>query len=120
MSWRRFLRAQAASMLGCDFFHVDCVVTLRRVYVFFVMEVGTRYVHILGTTTNPDGPWTTQQARNFLIELDDRAREFRFLVRDRASQFTTSPMKPNTTISPIATAAAANAIRASHFLAPWL
>jgi enoyl-CoA hydratase/carnithine racemase len=42
-----------------DFFHVDCVVTLRRVYVFFVMEVGSRCVHILGTTTNPDGPWAT-------------------------------------------------------------
>ncbi|WP_245822687.1 integrase core domain-containing protein [Lentzea waywayandensis] len=89
-SWRRFLRAQAETVLPCDFFHVDCAVTLKRVYVFFVMEVGTRYVHILGTTTNPDGPWTTQQARNFLMELDDRANEFRFLVRDRAGQFTAS------------------------------
>ncbi|HEY0694855.1 MAG TPA: hypothetical protein VGD71_38190 [Kribbella sp.] len=90
ISWRRFLHTQAASMLACDFFHVDCAVTLKRIYVFFVLEAATRYVYILGTTTNPDGPWTTQQARNLLMDLDDQADNFRFLIRDRAGQFTTS------------------------------
>ena len=70
-------------MLAVGFFHVGCVMTLKRMYCLFVLEVGSRYVHILGITTNPDGPWTTQQIRNLLMDLGDRAADFRFLVRDR-------------------------------------
>jgi putative transposase len=86
-SWPAFLHRQAATLLACDFFTVETV-TLRRLYVLFFIELGSRRVHFAGCTRNPSGAWVVQQARN--LSFTNVLERMRFLIHDRDSKFSAS------------------------------
>ena len=87
-TWSQFIRSQAKAIIATDFACVDSAL-LKRFHVLFVIEHNTRRIHLAGITTNPTGPWTTQAARNFVMQLE-QSHPFRFLIRDGAGQFTRS------------------------------
>ena len=88
-TWPQFLRSQAEAILACDFFTVD-LLDGTQAYVLAVIEHATRRIHILGITLHPTGEWTTQQARNLIMDLGDQDDRVKFMIRDRGSNFTTA------------------------------
>ena len=86
-TWPQFLRSQAEAILACDFFTVN-LLDGTQAYVLAVIEHATRRIRILGVTLHPTGEWTTQQARNLIMDLGDQAHQFKFMIRDRGSNFT--------------------------------
>ena len=89
LTWPQFLRSQAEAILACDFFTVN-LLDGTQAYVLAVIEHATRRIRILGLTVHPTGEWTTQQARNLIMDLGDHAGRARFMIRDRGSNFTTA------------------------------
>jgi putative transposase len=86
LDWRSFLRQHAATTLSCDVLTVDTVL-LRRLYVLVFICIGSRRIEYMACTSNPDGGWMLRQARNLLMELDDRGQQPRLLIHDRDSKF---------------------------------
>jgi transposase InsO family protein len=89
MTWREFVRIHRQNMLAVDFFTVETI-WLRRLFVLFFIELGSRRVHLAGCTPSPTAAWVTQQARQLTWTLADRSESFRFLIRDRDQKFTES------------------------------
>jgi putative transposase len=86
-TWQQFLRFQAEAILACDFFTGD-LPGGTQAYVLTVIGHATRRIRILGVTLHPTGDWTTQQARNLLMDLGDQAHWVKFMIRDRGPDFT--------------------------------
>ena len=89
IGWKKMMNHYKAQLLACDFFVVESIF-LRRYFVLFFVELGTRRVHLAGITTNPNGRWVAQQARQLIWQFEETGTQFRCLIRDNDSNYTDS------------------------------
>lgn len=80
--WSTFLKNHANSILACDFF-VAVTATFRMLYVFVVIEHGTRRLAHVNVTANPSADWTLQQLRAVVGEEGGH----QYLIHDRDKIF---------------------------------
>jgi hypothetical protein len=86
-TWARFLHSQAHAILACDFFTATALNGMTY-YVFAVIEHASRRIRVLGVTAHPTADWTTQIARNLIMDLQDTGATVKHLIRDRDSKYT--------------------------------
>jgi len=89
MSWKRFIQSHMDVAWATDFFteEVWSLKGLVTFYSLFFIHLKTRRVYIAGCTQNPNHVWTSQQARNFSMLLDEAPEKCRYIIHDRDSSF---------------------------------
>lgn len=87
LTWASFLRSQAHALLAADFIETSTL-TGARLFILAVVEHATRRIRILGATAHPTAAWTTQMARNLVMDLQDAHASVTYLIRDRDSKYT--------------------------------
>jgi transposase len=90
MSWKTFLRVHWDAIAAADFFTVEVLTLhgLTRYFVFFVMELKTRRVHIAGIVHQPHGGWMMQVGRNLLDAVGGFLLGKKYLLLDRDPVYT--------------------------------
>ena len=76
--WMTFVRNHAQAIVACDFFIV-VTASFRVLYVFVLLEVGTRRIAHFNVTAHPTATWTLQQFREVMMH----EQSYRFVLHDR-------------------------------------
>src|SRR5499427_8486005 len=91
-SWKDFIRAHLAVMVGTDFFTVEVLTLkgLKTFYVLFFIHLESRRICLAGVTGHPDQEWMKQMARNITMEETGFLVGKRYLLHDRDSTYGSS------------------------------